>query len=88
MVTENELNTLLTEVESITNDRPLTYSVEDDVTAITPSHLLHGRIVSLLPHQEYTDDPDWRPSEDVIRLKTIDLRKHFNNSGQFSETST
>ena len=39
-----ELTTLLIEIESVINTRPLSYLYENDTTkAITPSHLLIGR---------------------------------------------
>ena len=39
-----ELSTIITEVEGVINTRPLTYLYDDDdITAITPSHLIIGR---------------------------------------------
>ena len=42
-LTYDELSTVLIEIESIMNSRPLTYLSEDGIEAITPFHLLHGR---------------------------------------------
>ena len=42
-LTYEELSTILIEIESIMNSRPLTYLSEDGIEAITPFHLLHGR---------------------------------------------
>jgi hypothetical protein len=40
----DELNTVLTEVESVLNSRPLTYVESGEMEeALTPSHLLIGR---------------------------------------------
>ena len=51
-VTDEALQTVLTEVEAVVNGRPLTHvSTEvDDLEAITPNHLLLGRRVTCLPH--------------------------------------
>ena len=46
-LTYEELSTVLIEIESITNSRPLTYMSEDCVEAITPFHLLHGRNIAV-----------------------------------------
>ncbi|XP_043220281.1 uncharacterized protein LOC122380842 [Amphibalanus amphitrite] len=50
-VTDEALQTVLTEVEAVVNGRPLTHvSTEvDDLEAITPNHLLLGRRVTCLP---------------------------------------
>ena len=49
-VTSEELYTVLTEIESTLNSRPLTFvSTEDLDEPITPSHLINGRRISSLP---------------------------------------
>ena len=56
MLTFSEMNTLLVEVESIINARPLTY-VHDDCEGIsyplTPSHLINGRNMSNFPQDRH-----------------------------------
>ncbi|XP_006811853.1 uncharacterized protein LOC102800452 [Saccoglossus kowalevskii] len=58
LITFDELSTLVTEIEAVLNDRPLTYvssSINDNI-ALTPNHLLHGRTLTSLPYIEVTDD--------------------------------
>ena len=60
LLAQTELHTILKETEATVNNRPLTY-VESDTThtsptALTPSHLINGRILSTLPHLEEPED--------------------------------
>ena len=51
-----ELNTLLIEIEGIINSRPLTYLFDDSEGVsypLTPSQLVNGRNLSLLPHDNF-----------------------------------
>ena len=48
----DELSTLLTEVESTLNSRPLTYEYNEvDEEVLTPSHLIYGRRIKSLPDE-------------------------------------
>ena len=60
LLTQTGLHTILIETEPTVNNRPLTY-VESDTspispTALTPSHLINGPILSTLPHLGKTED--------------------------------
>ncbi|XP_077869598.1 uncharacterized protein LOC144361498 [Saccoglossus kowalevskii] len=48
-VTFDELQTILTEVESVINDRPLTHIASNayDLVPLTPSHLMIGRMYTV-----------------------------------------
>ena len=47
----DDMSTLLKEIESVINSRPITYLYSDDtVEPLTPSHLLIGRRSTQLPH--------------------------------------
>ena len=63
-MTFEELRTLVAEVEAIVNDRPLTKvsSNVNEKDALTPSHLMYGRRLTILPYDQTADvieDPDY-----------------------------
>ena len=67
------LQTIVTEVEAVLNDRPLTH-ISDDITdpqPLMPAHLLHSRRIIKLLHQPATmeelQDPDSSIAERVRR---------------------
>ncbi|XP_076072041.1 uncharacterized protein LOC143043745 [Mytilus galloprovincialis] len=53
-VSMETLQTVVTEIERILNDRPLTYFSSDirDCETLTPAHLLYGRRISGLPYPQ------------------------------------
>ena len=73
MLTFDELQTVVTEIEAVINDRPLTFlsSQVDDLEPITPSHFLHGRVLTTLPSEHYDleelDDPSFYPPSTMQR---------------------
>ena len=58
------LHTTVIEVELILNDLPLTYYPNDmrDPEPLTPSHLLHGRRLTSLPHESVSVEDIQDPS--------------------------
>ena len=52
------LETIIVEIEAILNDRPLTFVSSEfgDPEPLTPSHLLHGRRITCLPHKDVEID--------------------------------
>ncbi|XP_070576394.1 uncharacterized protein [Ptychodera flava] len=76
-VTYDELNTLLTEVEAMLNDRPITYVSADvrDNIPLTPAHLLHGRPLTTLPYLSVDDDeltdPTYGNHDELNKLYTL-----------------
>ena len=67
-----ELQTVVTELECILNDRPLTYVSSDpvDKEPLSPSYLLYGRTITSLNY------PDERPEEAETRV-TQQNTHHF-----------
>ncbi|XP_063435728.1 uncharacterized protein LOC134716648 [Mytilus trossulus] len=51
-ITLEDLQTIVTEIEAVLNDRPLTYVSTDieDQEPLTPSHLLYGRRITTTPY--------------------------------------
>ena len=69
-VNSAELVTILTEIEAVVNNRPLTYLDDDinSVEALTPAHLLYGRKIFLYPPFENFDVvEDFVDNTDVLR---------------------
>ena len=80
LVSLDELLTLVVEVETLINERPLTYTFSDfeEPIPLTPSMLLYGRSLTLLPHHEVTQDELLDPDYGVDP-NTLDKRsKHLD----------
>ena len=60
----NEFRTIVTEIEAILNNRPLTYVSSDleDPQALTPSHLLYGDRLTSLPYDPSVEEELLDPS--------------------------
>ena len=77
-VTLQQLETIITEIEAMLNNRPLTYVSPDlsDPEPLTPSHLLFGRRIRQVPHvlnkPEELEDPTY-VNDNVMREK---VNKH------------
>lgn len=66
------LSTVITEIEAVINDRPLTYisTAQSDLQPLTPSHLVSGRRITVLPHSRDVDlDP-----QNIITRENISKR--------------
>lgn len=75
LLSNEELCTVIPEVEAVVNSRPITYvySEPGDGAPLTPSHFLCGKRVLTLPEpsKERIDDPEWVPESG---RKTIERR--------------
>ncbi len=72
----DELLTLVNEVESVLNSRPLSYVSSDDVVEpLTPSHLLVGFRLMSLPDPCIPEDPDYADSTEGVTRRMAHLTK-------------
>jgi transposase InsO family protein len=84
-VTYETLQTIITEIEAMINDRPLTYvscDTPDEPEVLTPSHLLYGRRISKLPYEEnQPTDPVTTDRSSIIKRFTMqtNLINHFRD---------
>ena len=81
-VSEDELQTLLAEIEQRVNNRPLTYIDEDidNPVPLTPSHLLHGRRLESFPTAVLHDHNDPTFAEhDVLNERFSYLSRILNH---------
>ena len=90
LITLSDLQTIIVEIEGILNDRPLTciFAISadiDDEEALTPSHLLNGRRITLLPrenvNEEDINDPDYGHLTTITKRarRMALLLQHFRN---------
>ena len=86
-VTLQQLETIVTEIEAMLNDRPLTYVSPDlsDPEPLTPSHLLFGRRICQVPHAlnkpEELEDPTYvndSAMREKINRHTMVIQKFWN----------
>jgi len=78
-ITLEVLQTLIVEVEAVLNDRPLTYLSADvtDPEPLTPSHMLYGRRITMLPYPVVEDE-----LTDPTFLSSTSLRDKVNRQTQ------
>ena len=73
----SEFVTVLSDVQKVLNNRPLTYrSKENEVDIITPNHFLVGRPIPSLLFRDLNLDPEWEYYDDYssVLSKTIEWR--------------
>ena len=81
-ITLKQLETVVTEIEAMLNDRPLTYVSSDmiDPEPLTPSHLLYGRRIRPVPYSldspSDLNDPDFVVSDATIR-QSVDRQQRL-----------
>ena len=80
-ITQNQLETVIVEIEAMLNNRPLTYVSSDlsDPEPLTPSDILYGRRIQSIPFHledpEDLSDPLFTSSKDLRR--SVDKQKHL-----------
>ena len=87
LVTHSQFHTLITDIEAVLNDRPLTTASTDikDMHPITPSMLMIGKRLQQLPNQDIEElkDPSYGPV--TIRrqhVRHVALLNHFKTRWQ------
>ena len=71
------LETIITEIEAVINDRPLAFVSSElcDVEPLTPAHLLHGRrMITYLPHKMVDTDEAIDPFYGILLQLTGEQR--------------
>ena len=80
MLTYCEMYTVLTEVESRINDRPLTYVAEDQTSYLTPSQLMTGYKLNSLPVPVEESEFVNQSSEAVLNKRLKKVLLNIDNS--------
>ena len=81
-LTHDELNTILVEVESVINSRPLTYVFNDSEGidySLSPSHLIYGRKVGNIPNVGHFETISTCESLSRRARHHQTLLRHFTN---------
>ena len=76
LTNEETLRTLITEIETIINNRPITYISSDirDPQPLTPSHLLHGRTISTeMNHDQH--NAEIQTLDNISANKLVDRKR-------------
>ena len=73
LVSYETLHTIVTEILGLMNDRPHSYVMSDasDQEPFRPAHLLYGRRITALPHQEDVTIPYITTQTDVIKTARV-----------------
>lgn len=82
LVTYEELQTLLCQIEAVVNCRPLTYVSSDDLEdALTPSHLIYGRNIShhVVDTSQIAAESDFSGRVRYIQTLLSHYWKHFSS---------
>ena len=74
----DELETVLTEIESVINHRPLVYVQGDDPQVLSPSHFLIGNKPTNLPPIKVSDNV-YKSTKEIL-LKTYQYREKLLNN--------
>jgi hypothetical protein len=83
LVNMETLRTVVTEIEAMLNDRPLTQlsSCSNDLEPLTPSHLVYGRRITSLPYNDiaiYTENQIGREDGSLYRKRVKQKNEVLN----------
>jgi len=78
LINFEEMNTVLAEIEGVTNSRPLTYISEEEYSEnLTPNHLIYGRNITASQCNISDIEESSKQSYREMRKHCSDLIKHF-----------
>jgi hypothetical protein len=78
-LSRSQMESVLCEVETAMNERPLTYVADDqdDLVPLTPSMFLHGLPTSTFPESEVLDGGGLRKAATTLNQLRMELRERF-----------
>lgn len=82
ILTFEELTTVLSQIEAVLNSRPLIKANESDISSLdilTPSHFLHGEVITSLPENEGTRNVNLLARWELVQKIKRDFWKRFQN---------
>ncbi|XP_065062391.1 uncharacterized protein LOC135689168 [Rhopilema esculentum] len=76
----DEIQTIIIQIESVLNSRPLTYLYSSELEEpLTPSHLVIGRRLLSLPERYFEEDIDYNETADVARKREQHVARVFQH---------
>ena len=79
-LTYEELEPVLVEIEATINNRSITYIDTDGIAeALTPNHLMHGRVLPIITESYSRQEQEVLPKQTVARKRLIYRQRLMKN---------